>query len=90
MALNIKNAQVESLVAEVAKIAGESKTEAVRKALQERRDRLFLTRMGAGSERRLWMLLQNEIWPRIPAAQKGVRLTKKEEESILGYGEAGI
>ena len=54
---NTKNAQVESLVAEVAQIAGESKTEAV----QERRDRLFLTRMGVGNERRLQMLLQNQL-----------------------------
>lgn len=90
MALNIKNVQVENLVAEVAKLAGESKTEAVRKALQERRNRLFLTQMNAGNERRLQMLLQNEIWPRIPAAQKGVRLSKAEEEAILGYGEEGL
>lgn len=80
---NTKNAQVESLVAEVAQIAGESKTEAVRKALQERRDRLFLTRMGVGNERRLQMLLQNEIWPQIPTAQMGVHLTKEEEEALL-------
>ena len=80
---NTKNAQVESLVAEVAQIAGESKTEAVRKALQERRDRLFLTRMNAGNERRLQMLLQNEIWPQIPTAQMGVHLTKEEEEALL-------
>ena len=76
---NTKNAQVESLVAEVAQIAGESKTEAV----QERRDRLFLTRMGVGNERRLQMLLQNEIWPQIPTAQMGVHLTKEEEEALL-------
>ena len=70
MASNTKNAQVESLVAEVAQIAEESKTEAVRKALQERRGRLQ-------------MLLQNEIWPQIPTAQMGVHLTKEEEEALL-------
>ena len=36
MALNIKNAEVESLAAEVAKLAHESKTEAIRIALKER------------------------------------------------------
>jgi len=41
MALNIRNEEAEKLAAEVAKLAGESKTEAVRKALQ---DRLHLLR----------------------------------------------
>jgi hypothetical protein len=40
MALNLKNAQVERLAAEVAKLTGESKTEAIRRALEERRRRL--------------------------------------------------
>jgi antitoxin VapB len=40
MALNIKNAEVESLAAEVAKLARESKTEAIRVALKERAFRL--------------------------------------------------
>ena len=40
MALNIKNAEVESLAAEVAKLADETKTEAIRVALKERAFRL--------------------------------------------------
>ena len=40
MALNIKNAEVEALAAEIARITGESKTEAVRRALAERKTRL--------------------------------------------------
>jgi antitoxin VapB len=40
MPLKIKNPEVERLVDEVAKVTGESKTEAVRKALEERRERL--------------------------------------------------
>ena len=35
MALNIKNAEVERLAAEVARLTGESKTEAIRRALDE-------------------------------------------------------
>jgi len=90
MALNIKNPDVESLLAEVALITGESKTEAVRKALEERRQRLSLHRLGARSDVRIRLLLQNEIWPQIPAAQRGVRISKQEEEAILGYGEEGV
>ena len=40
MALNLKNAAVERLAAEVARLTGESKTEAIRRALDERRRRL--------------------------------------------------
>jgi antitoxin VapB len=40
MALNIKNPHVESLAAEVARLTGESKTEAIRRALEIRRAEL--------------------------------------------------
>ncbi|MSO83388.1 MAG: PSK operon transcription factor, partial [Acidobacteria bacterium] len=40
MALNLKNPEVERLAAEVARLTGESKTEAIRRSLEERRQRL--------------------------------------------------
>ena len=40
MALNIKNSEVERLATEVAAMMGETKTEAIRRALLERRRRL--------------------------------------------------
>jgi len=42
MALNIKNIEVERLAAQIAEITGETKTEAIRRALLERKDRLGL------------------------------------------------
>ncbi len=42
MALNIKDRETEKLAAEVAAITGESKTRAVRIALEERKQRLSL------------------------------------------------
>ena len=42
MALNIKNPEVERLAAEASRLAGESKTESIRKALEERVARLRL------------------------------------------------
>jgi antitoxin VapB len=42
MALSIKSREVERLVDALAAMTGESKTEAVRRALAERRDRLSL------------------------------------------------
>jgi len=40
MALNIKNPEVERLATEVAQLARETKTEAIRRALEERKARL--------------------------------------------------
>lgn len=90
MALNIKNQDVESLLNELVQLTGESKTEAVRKALADRRQHLAL-HFGAGKrETHLLTFLQEEIWPQIPADQRGRCLTKREEEEILGYGEQGV
>jgi antitoxin VapB len=90
MALNIKNQDVESLLDELVRLTGESKTEAVRKALAERRQYLILTQGIAKPRTHLRDFLLEEIWPQIPAEQRGQRLPKHEEEEILGYGEHGL
>ena len=90
MALNIKNEDVEALLDEVVRITGETKTEAVRKALEERRQRLALRAGARPDEARLLSFLADEIWPQIPAELRGSRLSKREEEEILGYGEFGV
>jgi antitoxin VapB len=89
MALNLKNAEVERLAAEVARLTGESKTEAIRKALEERKRRLKAL---APAERRarLLRLLRGRIWPSISKRQLGRRLTAAEEDAILGYGKDGV
>jgi antitoxin VapB len=89
VALNLKNAEVERLAEEVARLTGESKTEAIRKALEERHRRL---KSVATSERRarLLRLLRSRIWPSIPKDQLGQRLTTAEEDAILGYGKDGV
>jgi hypothetical protein len=38
---------------------------------------------------RLRRVLEREIWPTIPAEVTGTRLSKAEEEVILGYSESG-
>jgi antitoxin VapB len=89
MALNIKNAEVERLVADVARMTGESKTEAIRRALEERRRRLKGTSI---EQRRARVLrfLEQRVWPTLPAAERGRRLTRAEEDDILGYGPSGV
>lgn len=90
MGLNIKNTEVERLVAEVAELTGETKTEAVRVALVERRRRLQLDRADALREERLERFLEREVWSRVPEDQLGRAPTKAEREEILGYGEEGV
>jgi antitoxin VapB len=90
MSLNIKNSDVESLVEEIVRLTGESKTEAIRKALDERRRRLLAQTVTPRSEARLLAFLEDEIWSQIPPELLGRPLTKEEEEAILGYGDAGV
>ena len=90
MALNIKNGEVERLVAEVARLTGETKTEAVRQALVERRARLSYRVASMDRETVVRRFLTREVWPGIPTDQRGRRLTKAEEDAILGYGAGGV
>ena len=91
MSLNIKNPDVERLLDELVRLTGESKTEVVRKALEERRQRLALQIPIQQDETgRILAFLEEEIWPQIPASVRGTRLSKEEEEAILGYGEHGV
>ena len=89
MALNLKNAEVERLAAEVARLTGESKTEAIRRALDERRRRL---KAPSAEERRARVLrfLDKSVWPTLPAGERGRRLTSAEEDDILGYDAIGV
>ena len=90
MALNIKDEETVRLAAEVAELAGESKTAAVREALKLRKDRLQLQRGGKEKRRRdLRRFMETEIWPQIPKELRGKPITKAEREEILGYGPEG-
>ena len=90
MALNIKNPEVERLAAEVARISAETKTEAIRRALVERKARLDLHRGGLSKADRLEGLLKNRIWPSVPKKVLGHKTTKAEREEILGPGPGGV
>jgi antitoxin VapB len=88
MALNIKNAEVERLADEIARLTNTSKTEAIRQALRERRERVSATSPDKNREELLRRFMELRIWPRIPASASR-RWTKEEEEAALGYGEHG-
>jgi len=71
VALNIKNVQVEELVAEVAEMAGETKTGAVLQALRERHARLRLRVADESRGDRIRRFLEQEVWPRVSAGEHG-------------------
>lgn len=90
MPLNIKNKAVEDLVDEVARLTGETKTEAVKKALEERRARLAFRVVSENRATRLARFFEHEVWPIVPKSQRGRRLSRTKEDAILGYGPDGV
>jgi antitoxin VapB len=90
MALNIKDPQTEALAAEVAALANETKTQAVRSALQERKERLQARQRRVHRSERIDRFLNDEAWPQVPDAVLGRPISKAEREAILGYGVEGV
>jgi len=90
MALNIKNERVERLAAEIARMTGETKTEAIRRALEDRKNRLA-SKSSPTKDRasKIMDYLEREVWPNIPAEILGKKITKREREEILGIGPDG-
>ena len=90
MALNIRNREVEQLAIEVAGLSGENKTEAIRRALLERKQRLEAVGDGSPKLERWERFLQNRVWPQISPELLGRSISRQEREEILGYGRDGV
>ncbi|MBI4910218.1 MAG: type II toxin-antitoxin system VapB family antitoxin [Acidobacteria bacterium] len=84
MGLNIRNAEVERLAAEVAAMARESKTEAIRIALLERKERLSAPGGELGRRAKVMQYLQRSVWPNIRPESLGTRVPKKEMDDLFG------
>jgi len=82
MALNIRNREAEKLATELARQTGESKTEAVTKAL---RDRLVRVRRERTKRR-----LADELEEIARHCASLPVLDGRRDEEILGYDEAGL
>lgn len=76
MALNIKDPETERLAAELAAITGESKTRAIRVALQERKQRLAFRVKRRTRKDEMLRFLRREVWPRVPDVERGRRLSR--------------
>jgi antitoxin VapB len=85
MPLNIKDPETERLARELAQLTGESKTGAIRTALRERKARLALSGRPEDRARILQEWLESEVWPSLPAGERGQAPTQAEQDAILGY-----
>jgi hypothetical protein len=87
MGLNIKNSEVEKLVAQVARATGVSKTEAVRQALLEQRSRMRLANRKALRRSEFELFLTRRVFPKLPPGVLGKGIPQAEQDAILGYDQ---
>jgi antitoxin VapB len=90
MALNIKDRDAERLAGEVADLADETKTRAVKVALEERKARLKRRVVARDRRADLWSFLEGEAWPQVPSSVLGLDVSRDERDEILGYGPEGV
>jgi antitoxin VapB len=81
MALSIKNDETERLARQVARETGESLTQAIQKALQERWERL--------KARRRSQVLVGQVEDLLRRVDALPNLDSRPEDEILGYDEHG-
>ena len=87
MPMSIKNPEVEQLAEELSRLTKSSKTEVIRQALREKKERLAATG-STGQRQRLLAFLHDRVWPSLPKGASR-RLTRAQEERLLGYGKHG-
>jgi hypothetical protein len=90
MWLNIKDPDVERLATKVGALAGESRIQAVKVALQERKARLAAHGRLPNRHAEFVHFLETEVWPQVPSKALGRRMTKQAQEQILGFGSKGV
>ena len=85
--MSIKNPEVEQLAQQLSRLTHSSKTQVIRQALQEKKERLAAT-SSLDRRQRLLSYLENRVWPSLPKGASR-RWTKAQEERALGYGKHG-
>jgi len=88
MGLNIKNPEVEQLAAEIASMMRESKTRPF-DALYWNAAAGFRLKTATVFWHKTQGIHGKNVWPLIPERQMGRRLSREEEDQILGYGPQG-
>jgi antitoxin VapB len=85
--MSIKNPEVERLAEELSRVTKSSKTEVIRRALREKKERLEVAG-SAAHRQRLLAFLENRVWPKLPKGASR-RWTREQEERLVGYGKRG-
>ena len=85
--MSIKNPELEQLADQLSRLTSSSKTEVIRQALKEKKQRLAAAQ-GFDRKQRLVSYLENRVWPSLPKSASR-RWTKAQEERALGYGKHG-
>ncbi len=84
MSLNIKNGEAHELARELARLTGESLTEAVTVAVRERLERVRQTDSGIRSTADLLLAIGRDTAPRLPEPLRTI------EHGDLLYDESGL
>ncbi len=74
----------------MAALSQETKAEAIRRATEERKQRMRLHVVASSKAERASGFLEQEIWPYLDPDMCGRSLSKAEEDEILGYGPYGV
>jgi antitoxin VapB len=90
VALTIKNPDVERLASEIARLTGETKTQAIKVALEERRLRLTNGIDPAARKAATLEWLEREIWSHVPPEERGRPHDSARDDAIIGYGPNGL
>ena len=79
--VNLKSERVAALLEQVTQQTGETKVDAVAKALEER-----LRKLGEVDHAALTLAwLEATVWPNLPQTQRGHAPSKQEQEELLGF-----
>lgn len=82
--LNIRDPKVHALAREVAQTTGETMTEAVKKALEERLERLRSRDQASRRQRAARLMARGKAFASLPV------LDPRSPDEILGYDEVGL
>ncbi len=86
MAIHIKNPAVTRLAAELASLTGESRTEAIRKALEEKMARLLCRAARQARRAEMAQILGCEARGMLRAGKRKAVLKAEEVQELLAYG----
>lgn len=79
--VNLKSDRVAVLLEQITRRTGETKVDAVTKALEERLQELEVKDRTA----RTLTWLRTTVWPNLPEMQRGRAPSKEEQEELLGF-----